>query len=395
MAATHRCTDVMAPRTVISGSDPAGLPLRSHGKVLPEHARAHNRALVLQHLFRDGPTSRAALARATGLTRVTVSDLVVGLLVSGLVEELGPQAAGRVGKPATLLAMRTAQFRMVVVDVGTGIDLAGGVTDLRGSFVSRRSVSIDGRSNEDLLALVASFCRLLVASAGGPVLGVGVAVPGIVRTDGIVEDGAWRGWSRMPLAERLSEMLGQPVHVVNDADAAALCERTFGSAQGPGLLVVHVREGVGAGIVLDGALLRGEHDAAGEIGHVRAVEEAGERCRCGRLGCLQTILGVSALERRMRGLDDDGRRRAGEDLGRILARTLAPVVGALDVADVVLSGPVDLVDGPLRESAERELRDRVMPAIADSVRVRMATVGAHDVLLGAAARVLAGQLGVS
>ena len=75
--------------------------------MLPEHARAHNRSLVLQHLFHHGPSSRADVARSTGLTRVTVSDLVAVLIAEGLVEELGIRTEGKVGKPAILVGMRT------------------------------------------------------------------------------------------------------------------------------------------------------------------------------------------------------------------------------------------------------------------------------------------------
>src|SRR3712207_5230780 len=93
--------------------------LRPTVKVLPELARVHNRSMVLQHLFHSGPRSRADLARETGLTRVTISDLVGSLLDEGLVDELGSRAAeGRPGKPATLVGLRTGAFQIVAVDLG-------------------------------------------------------------------------------------------------------------------------------------------------------------------------------------------------------------------------------------------------------------------------------------
>ncbi|PZA20468.1 helix-turn-helix domain-containing protein, partial [Modestobacter versicolor] len=84
--------------------------LRPTTKVLPEDARAHNRSMVLQQLFHSGPCSRADLARTTGLTRVTVSDLVSSLMTEGLVTELGLRAEGKVGKPGTLVGLRTDAF---------------------------------------------------------------------------------------------------------------------------------------------------------------------------------------------------------------------------------------------------------------------------------------------
>src|ERR687889_449469 len=94
-----------------------GTGLRPTSKVLPEHARAHNRSLVLQHLFHEGPTSRADLARATSLTRVTISDLVSVLITEGLVEELGTRPGQRVGKPAILVGLRTDAYQIVAVDL--------------------------------------------------------------------------------------------------------------------------------------------------------------------------------------------------------------------------------------------------------------------------------------
>ena len=110
----------------------ARAPLRPVVKVLPEHARAHNRSLVLQHLFHEGATSRADLARVTGLNRVTASDLVGVLLAEGLVTELGAHHQGKVGKPAILVAMRTAAYQIVTVDVASEHTVRGRVVDLRG-----------------------------------------------------------------------------------------------------------------------------------------------------------------------------------------------------------------------------------------------------------------------
>ncbi len=123
-----------------------------------------------------------------------------------------------------------------------------------------------------------------------------------------------------------------------------------------------VGQGVGAGIVLDGMLVRGTRHAAGEIGHVTALDERDayddaplgrpQRCACGRTGCLETVLAVPALRDRAAG-DPEALAAVGRRLGIVLA----PVVSALNLAEVVLSGPPELLDGPLRLAAQVDVAE--------------------------------------
>ncbi|MBD5787161.1 ROK family transcriptional regulator [Cellulosimicrobium terreum] len=368
--------------------------LRPTSKVLPEHARAHNRSLVLQQLFHEGPTSRADLARATSLTRVTISDLVSVLIAEGLVEELGVRPGQRVGKPAILVGMRTSAYQIVSVDLTDDEVIRGAVLTLTGDFVVRQSLAVQGRSGDDLVDLLTRFCRGLIAAATQPVIGVGIGSPGVIDAAGRVIEAPNRRWYDLPLADQLTDRLGLAVHVANDANIAALGEFTFGGASGTGLLVLTVGEGVGAGIMVDGARIHGHGDAAGELGHVTVVDD-GEPCACGRRGCLETVLSVPALRRAVDGLDTDASDAVLASVGRILGIALAPVVSALNLAEVLISGPADLLDGPLREAALDTVRTRTMPVIGSGLQVRMATLDEDVVLAGAAVLVLSGQLGVS
>jgi predicted NBD/HSP70 family sugar kinase len=391
--------------TVIGDTVRQGRVLRATGKVLPEHARAHNRSMVLQHLFHAGPGSRADLARATGLTRVTISDLVASLMAEGLVAELGARAEGRPGKPGTLLGVRTDAFQIVAVDLADDERLHGAVLDLSGTVLHRRSAQVGGRTGGAAVDALRALCRDLVAAATRPVVGVGVGSPGVIDPAGRVLQAPNREWYDLPLADRLSVDLGVPVHVANDANTAALGEFTYGGASGGGLLVLTVGGGVGAGIVLDGGLVQGHEHAAGEIGHVTAVDERDDidgaplgrplPCACGRRGCLETVLSVPALRRRIEGLDEPAAAVALAAVGRRLGIVLAPVVSALNLSEVVLSGPRELLDGPLREAALAALRERTMPVVSSSLQLRMTSLGEDGALSGAAVLVLSGQLGVT
>jgi predicted NBD/HSP70 family sugar kinase len=263
---------------------------------------------------------------------------------------------------------------------------------------------VAGREGESAIAALVDLCRELVGAATMPVLGVGVGSPGVIDPSGTVLEAPNRGWFDVPLADRLGTELGLPVHVANDANTAALGEYTYGGAT-DSLLVLTVGEGVGAGIVLDGALVQGHQHAAGELGHVTALDERDDvdgaplgrprPCACGRSGCLETVLSVPALRRRVEGLDDAAARTALAAVGRRLGIVLAPVVSALNLSEVVISGPGELLDGPLRDAALTALRERTMPVISGDLQLRMTSLGEDGALSGAAVLVLSGQLGVS
>ena len=369
--------------------------LRRTTKALPAEARQHNRALVLQSLFRGGAMSRADLARQTRLTRVTVSDLVGGLLDDDLVVEAPARPDGRVGKPATLVSLRPETTSTIALDLSDDRCVRGAVVTIAGEVVERASREREGRTGRAAVDLVVDLAQELLARAPRPALGVGVATPGLVDPAGVVLHAANLGWYDLPLAGDLRAALGVPVHAVNDANAAALGEHTFGGTNGFGSLVVTVGQGVGAGVLLDGRLLLGERFAAGEIGHVTVVP-GGEACSCGRAGCLETALAAPRLRAQLVGVEDPAARdEVLASAGCLLGAALSPVVAALNVCEVVLSGPGDLLDGALRAATLATLTERNLPVPGSELIVRLSLLGNDVGLVGAAAVVLSAELGVS
>jgi predicted NBD/HSP70 family sugar kinase len=122
-----------------------------------------------------------------------------------------------------------------------------------------------------------------------------------------------------------------------------------------------------------------------------AVDPDGVECACGRVGCLETVLAAPHLRER---LAADGAQGLTE-VGTLLGTVLAPVVGTLNLHELVLSGPLELLDGPLLEAVDRTIRERTMPVSGEELVVRTSALGDDVVLVGAAVLVLAGQLGVS
>jgi predicted NBD/HSP70 family sugar kinase len=374
----------------------AGRALRPTTKVLPEHARGHNRSLVLQTLYRAGQQSRADIARETGLTRVTISDLVAELMLESLVVEIGQREDGRrPGKPATLLDLNREAFQIIGVDLSEYAIFRGAVLDVDGQILHRAELPVEGITGADATARVTSLIESLVELATLPILGIGVGSPGVVNLAGVVLSAPNLGWSGEHLQETLVDRFALPVVVANDANAAALAEHSFGGADSD-MMLIKVGHGVGAGLLLDGTPLFGSRFAAGEIGHVVVGTDGGAQCACGKVGCLETWLATPRLSAALEAAatvdeKNDILREAGQRLGI----AMAPVVGALNLAEVVLSGPTHLLDGTLAKATIETLRSRTMAEFHGDLTLRMTTLGEDIVMRGAAVMVLSARLGVS
>ncbi|AMG83871.1 MULTISPECIES: ROK family transcriptional regulator [Microbacterium] len=367
--------------------------LRSRTKVLPEHARGHNRALVLQTLYHSGAMSRADLSRETGLTRVTISDLVAEFIADGIVVEIGVREAVGPGKPPILIDIDRVGHQIIGLDLSGPTAFEGAVLSLDGDVLERRQVprpaTPDGDAAYDALR---GLAQTLVEIATQPVLGVGIGTPGVVRPDGLVLSSPNLGWTDFPLEAKLSAELDLPVLARNDANAAVLAEYTFGEAEAD-FMLIKIGRGVGAGLITGSQPLLGSRFAAGEIGHVVVGTDGGPRCACGKIGCLEAWLSVSRMQEAI-DADPAAREEILRDSGTRMAIAIAPIVAALDLSEVVLSGPAELLDGTLIDAAVETLHARTLEGVFEDVMVRL-TRQDDIVLRGAAVMVLSGQLGVS
>jgi predicted NBD/HSP70 family sugar kinase len=146
-------------------------------------------------------------------------------------------------------------------------------------------------------------------------------------------------------------------------------------------------------VVIGGELFVGDQFAAGEIGHV-VVDDEGALCKCGKRGCLEAIVSAPLLAQRLNGVGERDRARHLELAGRHLGIVLAALVGALNLSQIVLSGPMDLLDDRFRLAAIDTIRNRTFPNVGQHVSVRFSSLGDDGVLLGAAALVLRNELGI-
>lgn len=374
--------------------------------------RAHNLALVLRHVATSARTmSRASLAAATGLTRATVSALVDDLVAGALLTELEPPPRTGAGRPAVGLAITPDGPAGLGLEINVDY-LAACVVDLTGA-VRHRLVEYADQRPAGAGAALAAICRLagearaLTEADGLTVAGAALAVPGLVAAGGVVRRAPNLGWHDVDARALLAAapaLRDLPVTVDNEANLAALGELRAGDAPGS-FVYVSGEIGVGAGIVLDGALFRGARGWSGELGHI-PVHPDGPSCRCGGRGCLERYAGQEAILRGA-GIHPPvgseaalgvlaGRAADGDtdalgalaDAGTALGIAVATVVNLLDVDTIVLGGCYAPLLQWLRGTIEREVACRVLTADWAPVTLRAAVLGADAAMVGAAGAVV-------
>lgn len=364
-------------------------------KASTRETKTHNRSLVFATLYRSAPMSRADLARVSGLTMPTVSALIAELIADGFVVDTGPRADIRVGKPANLVRVDETGTNLVVVDLSLSDRFAGAVTDLRGRVVARAEVAIGGATGEEAKGLVFDLVQRLMDRAPRRVLGIGAGSPGIIDDCGVIRQAAHLDWHDVPLAAELGDRFAVPAHLGNDVNVAALGVLAFHATGAQNLMVVAIENGVGAALVVDGVLVKGEQFAAGEIGHVIVADDDGEVCVCGRRGCLDQMISAVSLRERLAALPEERRAARLAEAGHALGVVLAPILSVLNLNEVVLTGPSDLIEGPFLAAANNTARARTLPPISSSLAIRSITDGADLAILGGASLVLARELGVT
>lgn len=264
--------------------------------------RTRTTATVLRLFVTDDILTRAELARVTGLSATTITNVVAELLRAGVVEELGPEVgAARDGAGRPRVALRLVPRARLTLGVHFGVGVVHvGLVDLRGGLVQvARLAHAAQEPAAQVLDRVSGAARALVAGSGAAdrVLGVGVGASGLVDVRrGINRLAPRLGWRDVPIADLLAEQLGLPVWVDNNVRAMALAETLFGAGRGAASLAfVFVGRGLGAGLVMRGQLYHGSADGAGEVGHLTVSASHGLPCHCGNTGCLETLISRDAL----------------------------------------------------------------------------------------------------
>ncbi|MFB7463172.1 ROK family protein [Streptomyces sp. NPDC056224] len=353
-----------------------------------------------------GSLTQAEIARATGLSAATVSNIVRELKDGGTVEVTDTSAGGRRARSVSLSG-----------DAGIVIGVDFGHTHLRVAVgnLAHQVLAEEAEPLDVDASWVEGFDRAealvgrLIAGIGvslDKVIGVGLGVPGPIDVESgtLGSTAILPGWAGINPRQELSQRLGVPVYVDNDANLGALGELVWGSGRGvKDLAYIKVASGVGAGLVINGQIYRGPGGTAGEIGHI-TLDESGPVCRCGNRGCLETFAAARYVLPLLQGSHgpeltmervvelaregDPGCRRVITDVGRHVGSGVASLCNLLNPSRVVLGGSLaeagELVLAPIRESVGRY----AIPSAARQLSVLTGSLGGRAEVLGALALVL-------
>lgn len=366
-----------------------------------EGVRRTNLGEVLRLVHQHGARSRAKITAETGLNRSTVADLVTGLVANGLVTEQLPAPTRRVGRPSPVV---TANADVIAVGVNPEVDaIEIGAISLGGGVRERIRIELDAvPSAADAVATVErivtrwqqdelAHCRLV---------GIGVAVPGLVRaSDGVVRLAPHLEWHDEDITSPLCEALQVPVAVDNDASLGARAERLFGAAR-EHQNVVYLNggaSGIGGGLILGGRLIGGAGGYAGEWGQTcPGISDSSDRTTVD--GVLEDevnrarLLGAAGLE----AADDAALAVAIADASnvalrdevqrqrRILSATVGNAVNALNPSMVVLGGFLSVLRDHDSVAFDAAVCERALAASAEQISIQSAGLGRDRLLIGAA-----------
>ncbi len=376
--------------------------------------RDGNRRRVLVLLQQHGAMTRAQLARQALLSRSTVSNIVGDLVRAGLVREIDEPSRSRrpaqSGRPGALLGLNPAAGAAIGIDVDHQ-RLRVVVADLAHTVLAEAEHRLEADHDAwEAMSVAAEFVDRVVDQAGvrrERVMGVGMALAGPIEiAKGKVHPSSISpSWVELEdPAREMSERLGLPVYLDNDANLGALAEIMWGAGIGVGEgAYIKIGTGIGAGLVIDGQIYRGALGTAGEIGHTTMVED-GPVCRCGNRGCLERVAGIPALLESLRGSHgagltmqdlfdlalsgDAGCRRVIADAGRSIGVAVANLCNLLNPQLVIVGGPLaitgDILLGPLEASFAR----CALPAVGATTGLVAGTLGDRATALGAVGLVL-------
>jgi len=393
----------------------------------PQHAPLADESLdalvtVLDEIRLGRSRSRSELVVRTGLGRAIVAQRVSELVDRGLVIE-GDPGASTGGRPPRQLAFHSDAGHVLVADLGaTSIDVA--VTSLDGRILGHHDepARIEAGPEACLDRVDVLFDSLLRTTQGVPgrLWGIGIGVPGPVEFESgrPISPPIMPGWDGYPIRERFTERYQAPVWVDNDVNVLALGEWRAGIAAGhDNVVLVKVGTGIGAGIISDGHLHRGAQGSAGDVGHIQVVDDPTVICRCGNVGCLESLAAGAALARDGEAAALDGRsprlRLAYDqhgsvsaqdvslaasfgdaiavaliaDAGRRIGSMLASIVNFFNPSLIVIGGGVanspDLFLASIRESVYR----RSLPLATRDLLIQRSSLGGLAGVIGASSMV--------
>ncbi|GAA0425343.1 MULTISPECIES: ROK family transcriptional regulator [Leifsonia] len=368
-----------------------------------------NQERLVEFLLANGPSTQAELARGTGLSTATVSNIVRDMAVKGVVATSPVTSSGRrallvqltdTGDIAVGVDFGRRHVRIVLCTLGyavlaeqelalpLGYDVAGAVVDASGLL--DRMLADGGHDRESVLS-------------------VGIGIPGPIdrRTGTVLQGAILPEWVGVNLRD-LENAFRFPVVLDNDANLGALGEVTWGAHRGArNIIFVKIGSGIGAGLIINGQTYYGNLGITGELGHTPVVDP-GVICRCGNRGCLETVASTTVMIESLgrsgtepvttadilrRGLErDPAALRVVGDAGQAIGQAIGSIANVINPELVLIGGPLVGLGEALLEPIRRGIQHNAIPIIAETTTVSVSSLGDRAESLGAAALVIQGAL---
>ena len=378
---------------------------------------------VLDEVRSGRARTRPELIARTGLSRAVVTQRVSELVSRGLLEEaeLGVSTGGRAPR---VLNFRADVGHVLVADLGA-TSTAVAIADLSGRLIDHREVPSDIAAGPTVvLGCVEQLFNELIERnpmEGSRLWGIGIAVPGPVEfeTGRPISPPIMPGWDDFRIREMFAARYDVPVWVDNDVNVMALGEVRAGIAHDHDVVVfLKLGTGIGAGIVIEGRLLRGAKGCAGDVGHIQASQDPTVICRCGKVGCLEALAGGGAIGPLGAQLAQEGRSRRLKEIlekngevtaadvaraathgdaaalelinraGRLAGATLATIVNLLNPSLIVIGGGFARSGDVLLAAIRQTIYERSLPLATRELLIQRTALDSTGGLIGAAAMVV-------
>lgn len=370
-----------------------------------------NRSLLIKLLRNNNVWTRAGLAKATGLKRATISNIINDFLDWGLVNETGI-LYGEKNRRSIGISLSSDKYKVIGVRLSRNF-FSIGLFDLAGVEYSYKVEKIDALAGPDIaLKKIKKEITNLVEKnrQQNKIIGIGIAIPGpYFRNEGrIVLMTEFPGWDKISIKNELKKAFDIPVYFEHDANAAAIAEWWYGahSRESGTLIFIFVTEGVGSGIVIDGNLYRGSLGIAGEIGHT-TVKVDGPKCECGNNGCLEHYCSTIALLREVKNglinypqsiLNKDysvnsifSAFNSGDKLAdkvikkflKFLGYGIVNVVNSFNPDLVIIGGEIIQAGPKLLEILKNAVKEHLLPEIYNNTILEFSSLKGDEVVLGA------------
>ena len=369
-----------------------------------------NRSRIVKHLYHNGISSRAQIAKALELTPAAITKITARLIEAGMIEETG-DLEGSKNRRSIGLKLNTTRFRVIGIKFARSL-VQIGVFGLCGNALSIENLpTVYDNTIDDTIATIHQRVEQLLDNDPS-IVAIGMAVPGpylrnVGRTAVV---SSMQGWRRINFIDEFVTAFRVPVFIEQDARAGALAQFLLNPELSEGSLAYYLLgEGIGLGVIDNGTIYYGEHGTATEIGHV-SIDVNGKPCDCGNVGCLERYCSANAIHEQLNANPSIvpgcetmthaqactalfAKANAGDETATLLMLDVARYVGygavtiinAFNPTHIVLGDIIAQAGQPLLDEVTQVVRERTIPEIGRNTRITLSALPTDATVTGAAA----------